>query len=235
MLTLSKKILWISLVVVVAMTFGFTFWVISLSQKASVNQIKAIIAAQPAVAISAQTYQVDKVPQIQDNDWFLGDKQAPIKIFVFEDYASPYSAEFNDTISRVKTEYPDKVVFIFRPFITKSDPLSSFGSQAMVCAEDDWSNMRTNLFSLVKEQKLSVASLLETVSNKEKLSECLASLPSLEKSAKLSESAKDYAVIGAPAIFVNDSLIVGARPYDDYVDSNGDKVDGLKTIIERLK
>ena len=71
--------------------------------------------------------------------------------------------------------------------------------------------------------------------SKEDFADCLAGLPSLEKSAKLSESAKDYAVIGAPTIFINDSLIVGARPYEDYVDSNGDKVDGLKTIIERIK
>jgi len=235
MLSLSKKILWVSLVAVVIMTFGFTFWIINLSQKTSVNQIKAIIAAQPAAATSAQTYQVDKAPQIQDGDWIMGDKLAPIRIFVFEDYASIYSAEFNATVERLKTEYTDKIVFIFRPFISKSDPLSALGSQAMVCAGDDWASMRTNIFSLVKENKLTIAGLSEAASSKEGLAECLAGLPSLEKSAKLSESAKDYAVIGAPTIFINDSLIVGARPYDDYVDSNGDKVDGLKTIIERLK
>lgn len=235
MLSLSKKILWVSLVAVVIMTFGFTFWIINLSQKSSVNQIKAIIAAQPAAATSAQVYQADKAPQIQEGDWIMGDKRAPIRIFVFEDYASIYSADFNTTIEKLKTEYTDKIVFIFRPFISKVDPLSALGSQAMVCAGDDWSSMRANIFRLVQENKLAAASLLEASAAKEELAECLAGLPSLEKSAKLSESAKDYAVIGAPTIFINDSLIVGARPYDDYVDSNGDKIDGLKTIIERLK
>lgn len=235
MLTLSKKILWIALVLVIAMTFGFTFWAISLSQKASVSQIKAIIAAQPVAATSAQTYQVDKAPQIQDGDWLLGDKQAKIRMFVFEDYASPYSAEFNDTLERLKSEYQDRIVFIFRPFISKSDPLSALGSQALVCAGADWLSMRANIFRLVKENKLTADSLKAAAVSKEDFADCLAGLPSLEKSAKLSESAKDYAVIGAPTIFINDSLIVGARPYEDYVDSNGDKVDGLKTIIERIK
>ena len=55
----------------------------------------------------------------------------------------------------------------------------------------------------------------------------------LAKIEELSREAEQYEVMGAPTIFIDNEMILGARPYEDYVDSNGEQVAGLKTIISK--
>ncbi|MCX6798123.1 MAG: thioredoxin domain-containing protein, partial [Candidatus Falkowbacteria bacterium] len=235
MLNLPKKFLLISIVLVILVTFAFTLWSASLSQKDSLQKIAAIVNSSSATpALAAQTYQAAKAPIIKEDDWILGDKNNTFKIFVYEDYANIYSANLAATLNRLASDYPD-ITFIFRPFIAKNNSLSTLGAQAMICAGDKWGVMRENIFKLVRENKLAAASLTEAATQNgfktEDFNQCLASLPSLEKSAKLSAEVNDYSVQGAPTMFINNNLIVGARPYDDYTDSNGDKISGLKTVI----
>lgn len=239
MINLQKKFILVSIGLVIVITFAFTIWSANLSKQASVAKIEGIInySAQASMP-GAQTYQADKTPSIQAGDWIQGNKNNNLKIFVYEDYAGMYSADLATTLKRLALDYPEATL-IFRPFISKSDPLSALGAQAMVCAGDNWPAMREGTFNLVRDNKLSLAGLTEAAGqagiSADDFTACMSGLPSLEKSAKLSATASDYSVLGAPTMFINNNLIVGARPYEEYTDSSGDKVDGLKTIIERLR
>jgi len=53
---------------------------------------------------------------------------------------------------------------------------------------------------------------------------------------QVAENAKQFSVYGAPTIFIGNDLIIGARPYEDYLDETGAKIAGLKTLVaEKLK
>lgn len=191
-----------------------------------------------AVNTSAQTFSIAKQPQLEDDDLKQGREGAQVKIFVYEDYASVYSAEMADTLNRIANDYEKEVFFVFRPYVLKSEPMSAAAASAVACAKDQGEKMRLEIFKLVKASALTNDSLHEKAValglDQEKFAACLSDLPSLEKSYKMTEDAKVYSVFGAPTLIINGSLLVGARPYDDYVDSNGDQIEGLKTVVSRL-
>jgi protein-disulfide isomerase len=186
----------------------------------------------------AQSYAVDKQPVLRKDDRIFGSKNAPLKIFVYEDYASSLSATLAETLQKIQAESGDKVAVIVRPYVLKNSILSRRAAMAVDCAgeEGKWAEMRAALFASAKQR-----SVTDDFSNyagqigldEKKITTCLTNE---EKSGKIEQSAKeseDYKVQGAPTIFVGDEMIPGARPYEDFVDSNGDKLEGLKTMIER--
>jgi len=237
MVKISRSFIWIAVVVVVVVVFGFVFLSIRLNQKQSREQAEAVIASTQA-AENIQTFQATKVPVLEKTDRFVGEAKAKIKIFVYEDYSSQYSADLAETLKRLASDYSGQVVIVFRPFLS-NNPSVVLGAQALDCSGDKWPMMRDSIFKLVKDNKLSAAGLAETAGqnglDSDDFAKCLSALPNPEKSAKIAQEIKDYSILGAPTMFINDSLIVGARPYDDYTDSNGDKVAGLKNVIESLK
>ena len=46
-------------------------------------------------------------------------------------------------------------------------------------------------------------------------------------------AAANFSVYGAPTVFIGEEMIVGARPYSNFTDSNGDEIEGLKQVIAR--
>lgn len=236
-INLHKKVLFISLSLVILLTLAFAVWAL-VGREGRAPKIvgladKDALASSPAT----QTYKSDKTPTLNDDDLIQGGKNSALKIFVYEDYASIYSAELAATLKRLALDYPS-AAFIFRPYISKNNSLSAPAAQALLCSADKWSVMRDNIYKLLGENNLSLASITESAGtlgiNTEEFNQCLLGLPSLEKSAKLSDEAKDYSVLGAPTLFINGNMVVGARPYEDYTDSNGDKVEGLKAVVDKI-
>ncbi len=54
----------------------------------------------------------------------------------------------------------------------------------------------------------------------------------LGKLSSVSKEANDFGVFGAPTTFVGSELVIGARDWQDSIDSNGEQIQGLKTIID---
>ncbi len=192
-----------------------------------------------AGSAQAQSYSTSKVPSLKNDDKIFGNKNAALKIFVYEDNSSLYSAQLADTIDKLNVDFPDKLAVIVRPYISKKNNLAIESALAVECAGDQgkWEAMRALLFTKVKKSSLSFAEFgayaSEISLDKEAFAACLTNN---EKSAKiegLSAEADAYNVQGAPTIFIGDEMILGARPYEDYTDSNGDKIEGLKTVIDK--
>lgn len=237
MIKITRSFFWISFAVIVVVVFGFIFMAIRMANNSNLDTIMAVMATPSGS--SDQTYRADKLPLADADDLIVGEASAPIKIFVYEDYASPYSADLARNLERLDEEYPGRLAFIFRPLIDKSEMISILSAQAIDCAGDKKMTMRSQVFDLSRNDQLSDSSLSTVASsiglNETDFSQCLFDLPNLEKYERISAEAKNYSVLGAPTFFINDKMIVGSRPYEDYTDSNGDRISGLKSLLEIVK
>jgi len=186
-----------------------------------------------------QAYTASKTPTLKADDKIFGSKDAPIKIFVYEDSASVFSAKFADTLDKIYTDEPNNVAIVVRPFISENSSDSQEGALAIECAgdQDKWTAMRALIFSKAKNEELNFKELNEYAQqiglDVNVFSVCLTNQAKSAKIEELSSEAGNYDVIGTPTIFIGNEMILGARPYEDYVDSNGENVDGLKTIINK--
>ncbi len=186
----------------------------------------------------AQSYTAEKNPSIKTDDKIFGSRDAALKIFVYEDNAKTYSAQLADTLDKLNLDMSGKVAIIVRPFITKSSELSKESALAVECAgTDKWMSMRALLYAKTKNSNLNFADFGEYATeiglNQDAFATCLTNEEKSAKIEELSAEAKDYNVQGAPTIFIGDEMIIGARPYGDFVDSNGDTIEGLKTTVEK--
>lgn len=186
----------------------------------------------------AQSYVASKMPVINNGDMIFGSKEAAVKIFVYEDNASLYSAQLADTLDKLTTEMPTEIAVIVRPFLTKNSAITKEAALAIECAgKNKWMAMRALMFAKTKNNSLSFAEFgkyaTELGIDEKSFATCLTNQEKSAKIEKLSAEAETYNVLGAPTIFIGDEMILGARPYEDYVDSNGDNIEGLKTVIEK--
>jgi protein-disulfide isomerase len=187
----------------------------------------------------AQVYAALKNPTIKDDDKIIGSKKSALTVFVYEDNANIYSAKLAATLDKIYSENQDKFSIVVRPFFPQGSLVSRDAALAIECAGDQnkWVEMRAYLFDKAKNESLNLNDLnlyVQQLSLDEtKFSACLTNAQKSAKIEGLAAEAADYNVIGAPTMFINNEVVLGARPYDDYVDSNGDKIEGLKTVIEK--
>lgn len=190
-----------------------------------------------AVELGADSYAVPKELAYVDGDWLIGNLEAGLKIFVYEDYASSFSADLAKTLSRLQTDFASRVAVIVRPYLGNSEKAAE-NTRLMICASEQgkWLKMRELLFLLISGEALnnSENNNLEKIGLDEvKLTDCLTNLKKSGKMEQLSQLTQAQGVQGAPTIFVGSEMIIGARPYEDFFDSNGDKIEGLKTVVEK--
>ena len=182
-----------------------------------------------------QSYVANKYPEQIEGDKVFGEKNAKLKIFVYEDYSNLYSAQLADTLDKIKLEN-NNLDIIVRPYVS-ADALSKNAAVAMACSNDKWVQMRALLFAQVKNKQINIdnfaANATQVGLNADEFKNCLTN-PEISRTIEKSmEETSAYSVLGAPTMFVGDELVIGARPFDDYVDSNGDKIEGLKNLINR--
>lgn len=187
----------------------------------------------------AQVYHTSTNPVLENDDKVIGSSNAKIKIFVYEDNASIYSAQLADTLGKVYLEHKDDVAIIVRPFISNNASFSKETALMIECAGDQnkWQEMRALLFAQAKNESLNlqdINSYTEQLSlDKTTFGTCLTNQEKSAKIERLSAEASNYSVLGAPTMFINNEIVLGARPYEDYTDSNGDMIEGLKTLINK--
>ncbi|MEI6528783.1 MAG: thioredoxin domain-containing protein [Candidatus Falkowbacteria bacterium] len=186
----------------------------------------------------AQSYVAAKTPTLKNGDMIFGAKDAPLKIFVYEDNSSIYSAQLADTLDKLHTEMSTKIAIIIRPFVTKNSSLNKEAALAVECAgSDKWMAMRALLFAKAKNNNINLSEFSnyakEIGLDENAFASCLTNAEKSAKIEKLSEEAGNFNVLGAPTIFIGDEMILGARPYEDYTDSNGDNIEGLKTVVSK--
>lgn len=233
---INKKLLIISII----LTMLIIVIVISVFARKSVSLISSnqLSLGVNASGIITQSYAAEKLPILESDDKIFGSSGAPLKIFVYEDYASIYSANLADTLNKINTEFGDRVAIIVRPY-SKGSSFTFLAAAAVDCAgaQGKWQEMRSLIFTDVKSGKF-ITTDYSTEAQQIKLdvNSFEVCLTKVQKSGKIEQSTKDTmttTIQGAPTMFVGDEMILGARPYDNYVDSNGDRIEGLKQVVER--
>ncbi len=176
----------------------------------------------------SQSYLSSSQPVLEESDRLIGNKNAKLKVFVYEDYDDVFSAELSETLYRLVSEN-NNVAVVSRPYIGSSVN-SSRNALALHCAslEGKWVDLRENIFS----------SLLNDLENEgapiDYNSDCLTNGDKSAKIEELRSQASRYSVFGSPTIFIGNEIILGARPYDDYQNSEGKTVEGLKSVLDRV-
>ncbi|MCK4554614.1 thioredoxin domain-containing protein [Candidatus Parcubacteria bacterium] len=200
---------------------------------------KNIKEANQQAVEKAQRQVIQPVRAIGSEDHFLGNLDASIQIIVYGDFNCPFSAKFYDTVNQVKEEFSDNAVIAFRHYPLIGHVYAMPAAIASECAAEQgkfW-EMYGKLFENNKESKLNIEQFkknaLEIGIDVAKFSQCLEAEKYKDKIYVQMNDGKDYGVGGSPTIFVNGEPLPGAYPFEDFVRSNGDEVDGMKSIIER--
>ena len=179
------------------------------------------------------------LPQISANDYLVGNLNAKVKMIVYEDLSDNYAPVFNDALKAAQKNYAGQIVLAFRPFLVNNNAGSAEVMAAADCAGDQnkFLEMRELLLEKNSSGKLAAASLSDYAQelnlDVNKFSECLASQKYQAKILVASKEAKNYSVYGAPTLFVNKEIVTGARGFADAQNSVGEKISGLKTIIDK--
>lgn len=245
----NKNYLLIVVALMVVAALGLSIAGLFKKGEASENKItelkkEDVAEVKEVVESSRQSYLASTAPVFEEGDKLIGLESAPLKIFVYEDYDDILSAKFNETLNRLITLKSENIAFVIRPFISSAK--SAEYALAVDCAGDagEWQLMRGMILNnLLGKEKADreiesgqeiyyYAEKLEI--DKESFSACLTNNKKSGRIEQMASSASQYNVQGSPTIFIGDEVIMGARPFDDYTDSNGDNIEGLKTIIDRL-
>ena len=195
---------------------------------------------RPLEGARTNSYQpLPAVTDMTETDLLIGTEGSDLKIFVYEDYSNPLSAELAGTLDQIVKESAGKITLVSRPFVLADSVISRETALAVSCAQEvnQGQGMRVLLLTAAANGEMTEGiSLVKAEELQLNVEEFAACLTNEEKSVKLEEltaAARANLIIGAPTILVGDEMIIGARPYSDFVDSNGDTIEGLKALVER--
>jgi predicted DsbA family dithiol-disulfide isomerase len=238
----AKKTRKIIFTLIIAAVLIFSLVLFLNSQRMLKDQALAPFSEEVASLADAenkQSYVAVNMPVIKENDFVSARREGGLDIIVYEDYSDIFSADLALSLARAQADFSDDVDIAFRPFDVNNSSLSSQSALAVRCAADKEQGMafRDRLFQAVRNKQLSaeVFSLWaeELGLNKEDFSACLTNLDKKGNIEEVIAAADNFSVYGAPTVFVGEEMLVGARPYESFTDSNGDEIEGLKQVIER--
>jgi protein-disulfide isomerase len=150
-----------------------------------------------------------------------GPAAAPVTIVEFSDFQCPYCARALPTLKKVQETYGDRVRMVFRDFPLQNHPQAPKAAEAAGCADEQgrfW-EMHDRLFA--NQAKLQVPDLKQHAAElgleSAKFDECLDSgRRATDWQLDLAEGS-GYGVTGTPAFFINGRMLVGAQPYESFV------------------
>ncbi|MEI7452073.1 MAG: thioredoxin domain-containing protein [Candidatus Falkowbacteria bacterium] len=235
----------VSLVLVLAIIFLFMF---VFKKPVSQNEANKNVSKQASDAASellkinrtalAQTPN-GELPVISATDNISGDIKAGVQVIVYENLNDVYSSKLNETLKQVKALYADKIVIAYRPFVFKGDTLGFNSAVAVSCAAEQgkFLEMRDLILADTASSSLTMVNFSGYVKSldmdKAKFSACLSADASVTAVNSVIDKVANSMVFGSPTTFVNGELVVGARSFDDGQDTNGKKLEGLKSIVAR--
>ncbi len=164
----------------------------------------------------------------EDNDAFLGPKNAKVALVEFSDFQCPFCRRFwKETLPQLKKNFIDtgKIKFVYRDFPLDFHPSAMPAAQAAECAgeqgkfwefhdkifqEQDRRGTGTVQFNVSDIKKWAA----ELGLGPDKFNNCLDSGKYEEEVKKDYADGSGYGVSGTPTVFVNGDPIIGAQPYE---------------------
>lgn len=164
--------------------------------------------------------------------------QDGLSIVVYEDYSDPFSRQLESSLSQAESDFSGRIRLAFRPLNIRNSQVSTMAALAIACAneQNQAKPFRAKVLSASATELVSpdFNSWAKDLGMDQVLFEnCLNNEEKKERIEKSFTQVKDKGILGSPTIFINGKRVDGARPYEQFTDSNGDKVDGLKQLIEK--
>lgn len=167
--------------------------------------------------------------QIDANDPFLGEEDAPVTIVEFSDFECPFCAKhYSQSFENIKTEYIDKglVKLVFKDLpIEAIHPNAVNAAVIAECAYDQggndmyfavhnkiFDNMAARTDTLAKENVYRWIADIDGL-NIDEVKACTDEARTIERVNKDVIQAGELGVNGTPAVFVNGIFFNGAVPY----------------------
>ncbi|MEK7115012.1 MAG: DsbA family protein [Patescibacteria group bacterium] len=75
----------------------------------------------------------EKMAEITSADYVRGNRNASVKLVVFEDLECPFCKQFHETLAEVSREYGDKVAIVWRHFPLDIHPKAAKEAEAAEC------------------------------------------------------------------------------------------------------
>lgn len=189
--------------------------------------------------VKAASFAPASQPTISADEKVMGSPRAAVKVVVYEDYSNIFSADNAENIKKLEDEFDNKVVVAVRPYTTREKPISLEAAMAVECASEQgkWEEMREGIFNAVRSKDLNSDGIIGFAKqiglDQDNFAKCLTNAEKQGIMLQVATDAQKFSVYGAPTTFINDELIIGARPYDDYTDDTGAKIEGLKSLVTR--
>ena len=185
---------------------------------AYMNELRREAADDVVVTLAPPRQEIEVLPE----DPARGPETAPIEIVEFSDFDCPYCQRATNMIARVLTEYGDQIRFIYKDYPLPSHPNAFKAAEAGNCANDqgEFWPFHDRLFE--SQGSLDVSSLKTYASelgmDAEAFAACLDSGRHASRVERDLEIGSGYGVSSTPTLFVNGRAVVGAMPYESFVE-----------------
>jgi len=220
---MSKTRLWqiISGVLAIALIYSIFFYTGPGGGQAA--QFPQLQQQQPGPSPGAVPQLPTKQNIDEDDDPFLGDKNAPVTIVSFEDYQCPFCKRaFDQTFPQLKREYIDtgKVKYVYRDFPLSFHPQAQSAAEASECADEQGKFWEYHDAIFQNQQSLGSALYTQLA---EQLNLDVDQFQQCVDSGKFRQEVQDdfsygssVGVSGTPTFFINGIKLVGAQPYQAF-------------------
>lgn len=183
--------------------------------------------AKPQETAEPTTQRINIEP---GNLFVEGNKNAKVKIVVFNDFQCPFCKRFHEeTINNLRKDYVEtgKIALYFRHYPLPFHHNAVKAAEAAECANEQnkFKDYQDTLFTKQTEWEeksedeafnLFISFAKDLSLNTDKFSTCLSEdkyKTAVEEDIK---SAQEYGVSGTPTSFINGSKVVGAQPYPSF-------------------
>ena len=158
---------------------------------------------------------------LTNQDHFRGDKTAPVKLVEFSDFQCPYCQRAHATLEQLVDDYQGEVAWVYKHFPLESlHPYAFQAAEASECAAEQgkfWEYADT----LYANQSLITPDYLKTAAgniglDQKDFNDCLTSGRYQGKVEDNFSEGEAAGITGTPGIYVNDILIKGALPIEQF-------------------
>ena len=160
--------------------------------------------------------------EVLEADPVRGPSDAPIEIVEFSDFDCQYCKRATDTIARLLGEYGEQIRFVYKDYPLPSHPNAFKAAEAGNCANDQGKFWEFHDKLFASQGALDVGSLKEYAGelglDADTFAACLDSGRYASQVERDLEIGARYGVSSTPTLFVNGRAVVGAAPYESFVE-----------------
>lgn len=162
------------------------------------------------------------IPEVTDEDWIRGNKNAEITMIEYSDFECPFCGRFHPTVQQAMQEYGNKLRVVYRHFPLSFHPEAEPAAEAAECAGDQGKFWEYHDALFENQASLSATYYPQLAAqlglNATKFKTCLDSDTKLNKIRAQAQAGAAAGVTGTPGSFIidkdgNATPIQGALPY----------------------